>query len=410
MKNRSQWHKFTALALLLGITMGTAPVSASELSPSKPVIGSVSGTGVVELRGLRISQEGTVFPDDVLRVGEKSYAKVILANGQKLELGEKTDVTLSEQKHVVRVQLKSGNLAFTAAGSAPLNVAAGLYEIVPKGSAVGSVVIVGGEYAGVRVIRGTITVRHSQSSESILVTAGEERLLSLRTFSARQPVAQLASTLPGPVPPAPSMPPQAPAGRTGGGGLSTTGWIAVLATIGGAAAAIAVLASRGEEEKADAAAQAAQQKAISNLQAITSTAQLTSNVAAQTTTSTTQIIAAIGTSTAIPAGQRTAFTATAQTILSRAQSASQSMATLTTQVQQLQTQIQSQSGGPTTQQQQQLNQFLADLERARAEANQALLDAQALANQARQFDQNIPSGPNIQPVPAPTIASASIPF
>jgi len=91
-----------------------------------------------------------------------------------------------------------------------------------------------------------------------------------------QPLAQLASTVPAAVPALPQ------AQTTG---LTKGGWIAVLGTIAGAAAAIVVLTTRDDDTDHDAATRLAQVKAIQNLNAIATTAAATSTLA--TTVNTT---------------------------------------------------------------------------------------------------------------------------
>src|ERR1043165_2780432 len=83
-----------SLILVLVTIITTIPVSASELT-GKGVIGSVTVVGAVELRGVRLSEEATLFLGDQLRVADKGYAKVTLVNGQKLEIGSDSDLTFS---------------------------------------------------------------------------------------------------------------------------------------------------------------------------------------------------------------------------------------------------------------------------------------------------------------------------
>src|ERR1051326_729907 len=61
-----------SLILVLVTIITTIPVSASEFT-GKGVIGSVTVVGAVELRGVRLSEEATLFLGDQLRVADKGY-------------------------------------------------------------------------------------------------------------------------------------------------------------------------------------------------------------------------------------------------------------------------------------------------------------------------------------------------
>jgi hypothetical protein len=75
-----------ALSLVVLTVLSTTPVTAAELT-SKNNIGSVSAVGAVQLRGVPINSEGTLFSGDPLNVGASSYAKLVLTEGPKVEVG-----------------------------------------------------------------------------------------------------------------------------------------------------------------------------------------------------------------------------------------------------------------------------------------------------------------------------------
>src|SRR5580704_12583803 len=112
MLTNNRIRSFVALVALLAIAFTTAPISAADFN-TKPVLGSVSAVGSVSLRGVTISQEGTLFPGDQVSVGAKGYAKVTLLNGHKLELASMTKLTVVGSKQSAQLQVTSGNMGFT---------------------------------------------------------------------------------------------------------------------------------------------------------------------------------------------------------------------------------------------------------------------------------------------------------
>ena len=226
--------KVVAVMMVVMTALVTMPLSAADFSTGKSVIGSVSAVGPVELRGIAISQEGTLFPGDSIRSGQKGYAKVQLGTGGKIELGEKTDVKVGRDAQGIMIAMNSGTLGFTA--RTPLRIDVMPFEITASDDAAGNIAIIGSTAAGVRTINGKVTVRNTKTSESFVLMKGQEMLISLKDGVRAASLAEVASNAPTPLPtPAPAPAPQAPApaGRsTGGLELDTGAWIAI---IGGAA-------------------------------------------------------------------------------------------------------------------------------------------------------------------------------
>src|SRR5438034_919968 len=121
-------RRTVAAALVFTTALVTMPVSAADFSTAKSVIGSVSAVGLVELRGVGISQEGTLFAGDSIRAREKGYAKVLLGTGSKIELAEKTDVNVSRDGEAVKIALNTGTVGFTA--HTPLRIDVLPFEIL----------------------------------------------------------------------------------------------------------------------------------------------------------------------------------------------------------------------------------------------------------------------------------------
>jgi hypothetical protein len=208
----------------------TMPVSAADFTTKKSVIGSVSAVGPVELRGIGISQEGTVFEGDSIRAGQKGYAKLLLGTS-KVELSERTEVNVNRDAQGVKIAMNTGTVGFTAPTTLRIDVLP--FEVIATDGASGRVAIMGSNVAGIRALNGNVTVRNLKTSESFVITKGQERLLGLQNGVHAPAIAQIASNAPGPIP-APRVP-QAPAGRTTGGlAMDTGAWLAV---IGGAAIA-----------------------------------------------------------------------------------------------------------------------------------------------------------------------------
>jgi hypothetical protein len=227
---KSDLKKVMALALVVTTLFVTMPVSAADFPAAKSVIGMVSGVGPVELRGINISQEGTLFAGDRVRAGYKGYAKLLLGNGSKIELAEHTDVSLNRDEQGIQIAMNTGTVGFTA--RVPVRIDVTSLEITASDNSAGHVAIMNAATAGVRAVNGRITVRNKKTSESFVLTKGEERLFGLTTGSNAPPIARIASNMPIPIP---APVPQAPAGRTTGGlAMDTGAWLAV---IGGAAVA-----------------------------------------------------------------------------------------------------------------------------------------------------------------------------
>jgi len=224
------FRRIVAVALVFTTTFITIPLSAADFSATRPVIGSVSAVGVVELRGIGISQEGTLFAGDSIRAHEKGYAKILLRTGSKIELNEKTDINISGDVQGMKIAMNSGLVGFTA--HTPLRIDVLPFEVTASDDASGNVAIMSSTSAGVRAISGKVMVRNLKTSESFVLIKGQERLLGLHDGVHAPSLAELASNVPGPLP---APVPQTPAGKTTGGlAMDTGAWLAV---IGGAAVA-----------------------------------------------------------------------------------------------------------------------------------------------------------------------------
>src|SRR5215470_4628776 len=233
-------RRLIAATLVLMTVFVTMPVSASDFSTSKTVIGSVSGVGLVELRGIAISQEGTLFPGDTIRSGQKGFAKVLLGGG-KIELLEKTSINVHRDAQGVKVAMNAGMINFSA--RTPLRIDVLPFEFIVADDASGNLAILPSSAAALRTINGNVLVRNVNTSESFVLVKGQGMLLSLKKGVTALSLAELASNasmpLPGPAPsptpaPTPALTSQAPppAGKTAGGiEMDTGAWIAVIGVL-----------------------------------------------------------------------------------------------------------------------------------------------------------------------------------
>jgi len=403
------FRELMAVALVLTTTFVTMPLTAADFSTVKPVLGSVSAVGSVDLRGVGISTEGTLFAGDSIRTHEKAYAKVLLGSDNKIEIAEKTDVSVNRDGQGVKIAMNAGIVGFTA--KSPLRIDVLPFEISATDDTAGNIAIMSSTTASVRTLNGKVTVRNLKTSESFVVTKGQERLLGLKDGIHAPSIAELASNVPGPIPA-----PQTPAGRTAGKGLAmdTGAWLAVIA--GGAIAGIAIWGLVEAKNNHDdtknlqssidkltgtiTANQTANAQALANLaraNAIANTAaQQQANLALVTALAAQAqlaLLAAGGATNAAGAAQAAAIAGQASASAARLQ-------TLQSQIQALQAQLAAGTGSQAD-----LTLLLQREETERTNSNNLVNMLNTLLNTFR----NTPGVPNTQVSGTPPPTSASIP-
>src|SRR5262249_41132481 len=131
-------RRLTAATLVLMTVFVTMPVSAADFSTTKTVLGSVSAVGQVELRGIVISQEGTLFAGDSIRTNKRGFAKVLLGSG-KVELLEKTNIQVNRDAQGVKVAMNAGMIGFSA--HTPLRIDILPFELIATGDSSGNLAI-----------------------------------------------------------------------------------------------------------------------------------------------------------------------------------------------------------------------------------------------------------------------------
>jgi hypothetical protein len=384
-------RRLVAVALVLTTMVITMPLSAADFTSARPVLGSVSAVGSVYLRGVGISQEGTLFPGDSIRANEKGYAKVLLGTGSKIELMEKTDLTVNRDSQGVKVAMNTGTVGFTA--HSPLRIDVAPFEVTATDDASGNVAIMSSTTAGVRAINGKVTVRNLKTSESFVVLKGQERLLGLQNGVHAPSLAEVASNVPVPIP-APR--PQTPAGKTTGGlAMDAGAWLAVIGA--GAIAGVAIWAlvdSRNNHD--DIEANQAAIKQVSNANAI-------ANTAAQQQAQLASVIALAGQAQLALLAAGNASQAGAAASLAQQAAVNQTqLASLQSQIQALQAQLAVGKGSTS-----QLATLLSQEETLRNSTNSIITQLNNLLSANR----NVPGVPQttLGTVGGPTVASASVP-
>ena len=241
-------ERLVASVLVVVMVGFTIPVSAAELG-AKDVLGSVRAFGSVELRGVAISQEGTVFAGDRIRAHGGAYAKVFLTGGQSFELRGNADLTVIDDGAMAQLAMASGTVTFAAADRAPLRVDITPYQLMTETGS-GLVSVIDGQTVGVRVQSGSLQVKNTETQESFVLTEGQEKLLGRSNGVIADPISVIASNLPAPLPTNPSVPRPSPAPQAGS--LSSAAWAAIVAAVaGGAAAATWAVVGRDKVDKSE---------------------------------------------------------------------------------------------------------------------------------------------------------------
>ncbi len=241
----SPLYRTIALVLVVLTTLTTAPISAVEFgSATAAAVGSVTIDGSVQLRGITVAREGTVFSGDRIVVRADSSANLALSGGQIVALTSNTDLTVESDGSIARLALASGSVSFSTSGRSSLQIDVAPYEVVSD-TASARVFVLSDKTVGVRVRSGSLMVRNTDSKESFLLTEGQEKLLGRANGAVADPISMIASNLPDPLPA--GLPP-APAPQASG--MSSGAWVAIIAAVaGGAAAASWVLAGRSKVDE-----------------------------------------------------------------------------------------------------------------------------------------------------------------
>ncbi len=168
------------VAFLFALALGALFVPRMEAQ----VLGSVSAVGPAELRGVLINQEGTLFSNDSVNVPEGSYAKILLANGGKIEMGGGTRLTVLGEGQGTQVVMDSGILGFTGVSNQPIFMIVGSYYIVGGGQSVGEIEYLTDGLVSLEVMAGDTVVYDASESNVSVLRQGEGRELNLNQHNA----------------------------------------------------------------------------------------------------------------------------------------------------------------------------------------------------------------------------------
>jgi hypothetical protein len=397
MSESALFRKVVALALVVAMAAITPLIPPSDAAS---MLGAVNVVGDVELRGVLIADEATVFSGDHLRVLDKGYAKVLLTNGQKLELDAGGGVTFTGEPPRIAFRLDSGNVAFSSEGSAPVQITAGPFEISSEHAVSGNLAVIADGVVGVRVLSGSALLKRPRNRTRQTISAGEERLLNLNTLEVKDSLQQISSNLPPPVPSAPA-PQTRPAGLRSG--LGTWLGIAVAAAGGGAIAAIAIVAAGGESDVVD------MTKARQTVEIALSTSERAESAAEQIANVASQVNTVISNAANLPTVVRDTLRSQAQQIQTRASTAAQQITSLQQQIQQLQGRLQTSSTTEAAELQSQITSVTQALNNQISIVNGLNSQLNNLISQANSSGVDPIPSVNGDPIPPVDEASATIP-
>jgi hypothetical protein len=393
MQSHNKLNRSIAVSLAVLLTVCNLPLMAADKTQAA-TIGSVTSVGNVQLRGVTLSNEGTLFSGDRLNVGPGAYARVAASSGQKLELGSNSDVAVTRDGDNTDLQMTSGNVSFKGNGKGSTRVRIGVYDVVASSDAAGNIAFTGSSMFGVRMTNGSATVRNTRTKQSFVVQKGVERLVSLTTGDNFPTMSQLASSVPAAVP--------APR-RQGTSSMSTATLVSIVAAAAGGASLVTYFLARSDDDE-----RGTQVKALGNLNSLAQNASATAAVATQVSSVAGQAAVAISASS-LSATAKSALQAQVTSITNSANAAAAKITTLNSKISALQAQIATQEDGPTAQQQVEINQLVSDLNSARTDVNNAIAALNTLLASAQaQGVTGLPANPGFQPLP-PVSASASVP-
>src|SRR5262245_31825004 len=167
------------LSLFAGVFffLSTISTSAAEVPAEISRIGTISGFGELEVRGVRV-HSGSLADGDHIRTGPFSYANVFLVNGNRIELSDRTDLVVTKTgKQDVQLRLTTGQVSFTASNN-HLRITLGQYEVQPTADSSGTVAALG-NLADVRITAGTVKLRDSEEKKTSKISASAQLILML---------------------------------------------------------------------------------------------------------------------------------------------------------------------------------------------------------------------------------------
>lgn len=194
-------RRLIAISVSAFLILSTTPVSPAA-APAE-TLGSVTARGTVMLRGTRVNSGGTMFSGDRLSVAPQSYAKVVLANGARIEMGSSSDGRFLRTANSTEVWIEAGDIAFAADASArnATHLRIGSYDVLAGAGVSGVVSVLDNGMFGVRMLTGSVQVDNGTTKESLRIHPGAAQVLGQKAgqpvrLVAAQPVAEPAAAAP----------------------------------------------------------------------------------------------------------------------------------------------------------------------------------------------------------------------
>jgi len=214
------------LFLVLAFIVVTSP----GIRAQNGIVGSLSALGAVQLRGIPVSGEGTLFAGDRIETSGEAYARIFLTDGPQLELWTDTDVRVDRDASGVRVSMNAGRLALSSTGSSlPVTVSVESLRIEAPPGARAEIAFLAPNTLTVLALQDTLTVTEQEEDQSETVPEGGQVIIDL---DAEIEPGETATT-------------EDAAGESGPS--STKKWVLIGAAAGGGAGAAIVLAGREKD-------------------------------------------------------------------------------------------------------------------------------------------------------------------
>lgn len=214
MRDRACTRFFACLLSVLLASPLFSPLSAAE---TPVVLGRIVSAPAATLNGVEVPAEATLLDGDRLSTGEQGGARVLLAGGEQIHLGARSQARAQRRGNRLEIELSEGWLALRTGTDRVLVRSNGL-EIVPgNASAVWEVVRLGEEEIVVAAYRGTLEVRGA--NRTVEVPAGRSARVESRLAEDDDDEKK-------------------PVGAQAGAGLSTTQKVLIVAAVFGGITAV----------------------------------------------------------------------------------------------------------------------------------------------------------------------------
>src|SRR5262245_58933017 len=107
-RNEKTVRQLVSGLLIVALSVATAPFSFADVK-KLTLLGTVTTTaGAIQLRGVPVAVEGTLFSGDRISSCSKASARVTLAQGPQLVLGPNTDLTVEKNGSSLKIVVRAG--------------------------------------------------------------------------------------------------------------------------------------------------------------------------------------------------------------------------------------------------------------------------------------------------------------